>query len=162
MRRVPRYYNTIWMFWLRHVFTVFLPFFLISYMNWAIVLAIRHKKMSLRGAMVRASVGDELATVSGSSVRRATRMLLLVVASYLCANVVNVFIAVWEHVDLRGLLTNYITFYSIITDVISLLTITATAARLPIYLYCNVQVRCLPCPSPALPTALVNRRCARS
>lgn len=66
-------------------------------------------------------------------VRAATRMLILVVTCYLLANILDVFIATWEYID-RNSLAACPGFYTIVTDISSLLSVVSSSARLPIYL----------------------------
>jgi hypothetical protein len=80
-----------------------------------------------------------LAEQTKANVRAATRMLILIVSCYLGANVVNVIITFWEFIS-NDTLKQYPMFYTMGADVVSLLTVGAAAARLPIYCSCNVQV----------------------
>lgn len=57
----------------------------------------------------------------------------MVVTCYLFSNIIDVFIAAWEYLDDASLL-QLEEFYSIATDVSSLLTILAASLRFPIYL----------------------------
>ncbi|MCP9266261.1 hypothetical protein DINM_021777 [Dirofilaria immitis] len=66
-------------------------------------------------------------------VKAATRSLIMVVTCYLCSNIIDVIIAAWEYLDNASLL-QLEEFYSIATDVSSLLTILAASLRFPIYL----------------------------
>lgn len=68
-----------------------------------------------------------------SRVRAATRMLIIIVSCYLCTNIVDVFIATWEYVDAASL-SEMSGFYTVATDVSSLLSVTGAALRLPIYI----------------------------
>lgn len=68
-----------------------------------------------------------------SRVKAATRSLIMVVTCYLFSNIIDVFIAAWEYLDDASLL-QLEEFYSIATDVSSLLTILAASLRFPIYL----------------------------
>ena len=72
----------------------------------------------------------------------ATRMLVLVVVTYLLARALDVFITVWEYIDSESLNRPEIAlFYTLSVDLISLLTVGMTTTRLPIYYLCNNGIR---------------------
>ncbi len=134
------WFNTIWMYWTRNITTVFLPFILLAYMNMAIVRAKRERTTSLRATFVAASMGQKMADESKVELQAATRMLILVVSTYLVANTLNVLITAWEHIDMASIRQHH-KFYTLSADVVSLLTVICTALRLPIYMWCNKWVR---------------------
>uniref|UniRef100_A0AC34FPP9 Gustatory receptor n=1 Tax=Panagrolaimus sp. ES5 TaxID=591445 RepID=A0AC34FPP9_9BILA len=106
-------YGTLFRFYLRNIFTVFVPFFLLGYLNLNIL-----------------------------KIRSATRLLVLVVFSYLIANVLNVLITAWEYVDFKSTQTEVaFEIYEVLTDVISVLYVFTCASRLFIYLLCNQEIR---------------------
>uniref|UniRef100_A0A1I8B6M6 G_PROTEIN_RECEP_F1_2 domain-containing protein n=1 Tax=Meloidogyne hapla TaxID=6305 RepID=A0A1I8B6M6_MELHA len=123
------FYGTVFRFYVRTIATVFVPFFLLAYLNARIVLILRRQKRS--AAMFRfGSAYDHKLRV-----RSATRLLLLIVCSYLLANFPNVAITAWEYLDLDS--TQSENFYSII----SMLYVLSCASRLLIYLSCNEEIR---------------------
>lgn len=65
-------------------------------------------------------------------VREATRLLVLVVCTYLLANVLMVVECTWEYAD-RSSLEAMPLLHEYTSDVVSLLTVVAGAVRLPIY-----------------------------
>ena len=92
--------------------------------------------------------------------KSATKMMLVIVASYLLCNLLNLFITFWEILDKEHLVINYpevqlsalvscrlradgqpLQAYEMGTDVVSLLTITNSSLRLPIYYVCNPKIR---------------------
>uniref|UniRef100_A0A914VYJ7 Uncharacterized protein n=1 Tax=Plectus sambesii TaxID=2011161 RepID=A0A914VYJ7_9BILA len=68
-------------------------------------------------------------------------MLVMVVCTYLIANILNVLITFLEFFDMDGLKTNYAGFYTFSVDIVSLLTVVASALRLPIYCACQAEIR---------------------
>lgn len=64
----------------------------------------------------------------------------MVVSCYLCSNIIDVFIAAWEYLDSASLM-ELEEFYTIVTDVSSLLTVLASSLRLPIYLINDTIIR---------------------
>uniref|UniRef100_A0AC35U6W9 G_PROTEIN_RECEP_F1_2 domain-containing protein n=1 Tax=Rhabditophanes sp. KR3021 TaxID=114890 RepID=A0AC35U6W9_9BILA len=65
-------------------------------------------------------------------VRSTTRTLIIVVTCYLWANILDVIVASWEYIDDDSLKSSPM-FYTVATDVSSLLPVLACALRLPIY-----------------------------
>ena len=47
----------------------------------------------------------------------------------------------WEHVNKLDLILNHGKFYSLSVDVVSLLTVVASASRLPAYCFCNPAIQ---------------------
>uniref|UniRef100_A0A914UIX5 G-protein coupled receptors family 1 profile domain-containing protein n=1 Tax=Plectus sambesii TaxID=2011161 RepID=A0A914UIX5_9BILA len=130
------YYDAIWRFWTRKITTTFLPFFVLAYCNAAIVISVhRQNRHNMVKTLIRfVTVGPNAQPYQGrSSVRAATRMLIMVVTCYLLANVLDVIIAAWEYIDGASLTQRYAEFYAIAADISSLLTVVAGALRLPIY-----------------------------
>ncbi|ETN79092.1 hypothetical protein NECAME_10039 [Necator americanus] len=77
-----------------------------------------------------------------SKIRSATRLLVLIVCSYLLANVLNVLITLWEYVAFQSTQTQeaYV-IYEACTDVISVLYVLVCATRLLVYITCNKEIR---------------------
>ncbi|KAK6041732.1 hypothetical protein COOONC_20761, partial [Cooperia oncophora] len=77
-----------------------------------------------------------------SKIRSATRLLVLIVCSYLLANVLNVLITLWEYVAFQSTQTQeaYV-IYEACTDVISVLYVLVCATRLFVYISCNKEIR---------------------
>uniref|UniRef100_A0A1I8ETP9 G-protein coupled receptors family 1 profile domain-containing protein n=1 Tax=Wuchereria bancrofti TaxID=6293 RepID=A0A1I8ETP9_WUCBA len=130
------YYDGIWRFWTRRIATVFLPFFVLLYCNAAIVVNLRknNRENTIKMLVLYCIFGISVASCKlRNRVKTATRSLIMVVTCYLCSNIIDVFIAAWEYLDDASLL-QLEEFYSIATDVSSLLTILAASLRFPIYL----------------------------
>ncbi|KAL3107198.1 hypothetical protein niasHT_011917 [Heterodera trifolii] len=129
-------YGTVFRFYIRTTATVFVPFFFLAYLNTRIVLRLRKQKRS--AAMFRFGGAND----HKLRVRSATRLLVLIVCSYLLANFPNVFITAWEYLDLASTQSeHYYDIYETITDVISMLYVLSCASRLAIYLSCNEELR---------------------
>uniref|UniRef100_A0AC35GR49 G-protein coupled receptors family 1 profile domain-containing protein n=1 Tax=Panagrolaimus sp. PS1159 TaxID=55785 RepID=A0AC35GR49_9BILA len=128
-------YGTLFRFYLRNIFTVFVPFFLLGYLNLNIVNTLRKQHRS--AAMFRFGSSEHKLKI-----RSATRLLVLVVFSYLIANVLNVMITAWEYIDFKSTQTEVaFEIYEVLTDVISVLYVFTCASRLFIYLLCNQEIR---------------------
>uniref|UniRef100_A0A914I762 G-protein coupled receptors family 1 profile domain-containing protein n=1 Tax=Globodera rostochiensis TaxID=31243 RepID=A0A914I762_GLORO len=129
-------YGTIFRFYIRTIATVFVPFFFLAYLNTRIVLRLRKQKRSAAMFRFGGAYDHKL------RVRSATRLLVLIVCSYLLANFPNVFITAWEYLDLASTQSeHYYDIYETITDVISMLYVLSCASRLAIYLSCNEELR---------------------
>uniref|UniRef100_A0A0R3RWH7 G_PROTEIN_RECEP_F1_2 domain-containing protein n=1 Tax=Elaeophora elaphi TaxID=1147741 RepID=A0A0R3RWH7_9BILA len=130
------YYDGIWRFWTRRIATVFLPFFVLLYCNAAIVVNLRrnNRESTIKMLVLYCIFGISVASCKlRNRVKAATRALIMVVTCYLFSNIIDVFIAAWEYLDAASL-SQLEEFYSIATDVSSLLTILAASLRFPIYL----------------------------
>ncbi|VDO50764.1 unnamed protein product [Haemonchus placei] len=116
----------------RNFVTVFAPFFILAYFNIRIVKALtKHTKLTV----------CQLAGNALANARSATRTLVMVVCCYLVSNIISVALTIWEHLDKESLLTHYSNMYAIAVDLVSLLTTSACACRLPIYLACQASLR---------------------
>ncbi|KAK0398267.1 hypothetical protein QR680_002505 [Steinernema hermaphroditum] len=132
-------YHTIFRFWYRNFATIFVPFFILAYLNIRIVRVFTiHQKKSYC-----ADMNDSVEkTKRKITARAATRTLVFVVCTYLISNIINVLITVWEHIDKKSLMSEaYVGMYAIALDLVSLLTNLACATRLPIYLTCQATLR---------------------
>uniref|UniRef100_A0A7I4YRL2 G_PROTEIN_RECEP_F1_2 domain-containing protein n=1 Tax=Haemonchus contortus TaxID=6289 RepID=A0A7I4YRL2_HAECO len=145
-------YNVVWRFWYRNFVTVFAPFFILAYFNIRIVKALtKHTKLTvcqlagnalLEQAKRKMSENPILDPVKRkANARSATRTLVMVVCCYLVSNIISVALTIWEHLDKESLLTHYSNMYAIAVDLVSLLTTSACACRLPIYLACQASLR---------------------
>lgn len=128
------WYGTVFRFYIRNIMTVFVPFFLLAYLNYRIVRTLRDQQRSAQ--MFRLSSDHK------SKIRSATRLLVLIVCSYLLANVLNVLITLWEYVAFQSTQTKdaYV-IYEFCTDVISVLYVLVCATRLFVYISCNKEIR---------------------
>uniref|UniRef100_A0A914CQK4 G-protein coupled receptors family 1 profile domain-containing protein n=1 Tax=Acrobeloides nanus TaxID=290746 RepID=A0A914CQK4_9BILA len=127
-------YGTLFRFYLRNIVAVFIPFFLLAYLNFLVVMTLRKQHM--------ATMFQFGASEHKQKVRSATRLLVLIVCSYLLANVLNVLITAWEYVDFDSTQDeNLFDVYEILTDVISVLYILICASRLFVYISCNEEIR---------------------
>ncbi|KJH52036.1 hypothetical protein DICVIV_01737 [Dictyocaulus viviparus] len=124
------WYGTVFRFYIRNIMTVFLPFFLLSYLNYRIVRTLRKKH--------RAAELFQMSSDHKKKIRSATRLLVLIVCSYLIANVLNVLITLWEYIAFQSTQTQEVyEVYEFCTDVISVLYVLVCATRLFIYIICN-------------------------
>ncbi len=71
----------------------------------------------------------------------ATRELISEVLEYLVSNVMNVVLAVWETFALELLMTKFMDFYDFGSDFANIITVFCRTLRLPIYCYCNTEIR---------------------
>uniref|UniRef100_A0A1I7YIC6 G_PROTEIN_RECEP_F1_2 domain-containing protein n=1 Tax=Steinernema glaseri TaxID=37863 RepID=A0A1I7YIC6_9BILA len=139
--RENRYY-LVWRFWYRNLITILLPFFVLMAMNAQIVNELRKQAYDpLVSHFTDHQRQPNHAKQRKARIRSATRTLVLIVVTYLLANVLNVIITIWEHIDAETLLFSYTQFYIISVDAVSLLTIVACALRLPIYWGCQPLLR---------------------
>uniref|UniRef100_A0A0K0DPS7 G_PROTEIN_RECEP_F1_2 domain-containing protein n=1 Tax=Angiostrongylus cantonensis TaxID=6313 RepID=A0A0K0DPS7_ANGCA len=151
-------YKTIWMFWCRNVLNVFLPFSLLLLLNTATVSNLnKHPRDFLIQASAEISQNEREIFImllfiiffnSGPDTsakfkkRDATRTLAALVTVYLLTNTLNLILTIMEFINpelLRDLADGRI--YKYLADLSSLLTISSTAARLPIYFHCNHEIR---------------------
>ncbi|CAJ0603678.1 unnamed protein product [Cylicocyclus nassatus] len=131
-------YNVVWRFWYRNFVTIIAPFFILAYFNIRIVKALtRHTKMTVCQLAGNALVEQ---AKRKATARAATRTLVMVVSCYLISNIISVVLTIWEHLD-KEMLMEYVNFYAIAIDLVSLLTTSACACRLPIYLTCQNALR---------------------
>ncbi|CAG9540677.1 unnamed protein product [Cercopithifilaria johnstoni] len=123
-------------FWFRNIVTILFPFFTLLFLNVRIVN--EHRKNFLVG---KYNMESAIAKERKARIRAATRTLMLVVCTYLLANMLSVIITIWEHTDETSLFSNFLDFYIFSVDAVSLLTIVACVLRLPIYASCQPALR---------------------
>ncbi|VDM97267.1 unnamed protein product [Thelazia callipaeda] len=126
-------------FWFRNIVTILFPFFTLMFLNVRIVNELR--KGFSTGRHHIDSIRADSAKERKARIRAATRTLVLVVCTYLLANMLNVIITIWEHTDATSLFSSFLDFYIFSVDTVSLLTIVACALRLPIYASCQPTLR---------------------
>jgi len=69
-------------------------------------------------------------------------MLVLVASCYLICNLLNVIVTAWEFIDVESLYTPSIRpIYTLLSDLVSILTVLSCAVRLPIYYTCHARIR---------------------
>ncbi|KAH7730538.1 Protein T11F9.1 a [Aphelenchoides avenae] len=117
------HYNLLWRIGFRNVVTVLFPFFLLLVMNVKIVSVIRTTQFEL------ISCGKLSEMQRKRRVRAATRTLLMIVFTYLLANVLNVILTFWEYIDIKSLTEKFLAFYTFGVDTVSILTILAGVLR---------------------------------
>ncbi|KAI1727567.1 7 transmembrane receptor (rhodopsin family) domain-containing protein [Ditylenchus destructor] len=128
-------YKTVYKFWFRSIVNTFLPFFLGLYFNIRIVSRLNQQHSAAR--LFRFATSEHR-----KNIRSATRMLVLVACCYLACNLLNVIVTAWEFIDMTSLMTPELRpFYTYSSDLVSLLTVFASAVRLPIYYACNARIR---------------------
>ncbi|VDO23526.1 unnamed protein product [Haemonchus placei] len=144
-------YKTIWMFWCRNFLNVFLPFSLLLMLNTATIANLnRYSKESVIEKPQQSCVQKLPSLIHGSAAaaearkkkKDATRTLAALVTVYLLANTLNLLLTIMEFIRpewLRNLGEGRI--YKYLADLSSLLTISSTATRLPVYFHCNREIR---------------------
>uniref|UniRef100_A0A914ZH36 Secreted protein n=1 Tax=Parascaris univalens TaxID=6257 RepID=A0A914ZH36_PARUN len=97
------------MFWARNIFTVFLPFTLLFFLNWATRRNMSFERTDLllsehlsKGVKARCTSLD-LILFHRRRKREATRTLVCVVSTYLITNTPNLLITIWEHIHIDSL-----------------------------------------------------------
>ncbi|UMM29753.1 hypothetical protein L5515_011958 [Caenorhabditis briggsae] len=140
-------YKTIWMFWCRSIFNVFLPFFLLLVLN-SLTISNLNK---LHNNGFQSILVEQMPTLlrrnsEACAARRrkrdATRTLAALITIYLLTNTLNLLITIMEFInpDVLGSLGEGWT-YKYLADLSSVLTISSTAFRLPVYFHCNRDIR---------------------
>lgn len=130
--------NEVYSYWrvlFRAIFTILIPFFLLSFMNIMIVIVLSRKEFEYLHTTKLSDAKRK------SRVRAATRTLVFVVFTYLLSNILNVVIILWEYIDYEGLTIDMGDFYLFAVDTVSILTIFGGALRLPIYVTCQSNLR---------------------
>uniref|UniRef100_A0A914YWZ3 G-protein coupled receptors family 1 profile domain-containing protein n=1 Tax=Panagrolaimus superbus TaxID=310955 RepID=A0A914YWZ3_9BILA len=133
----------IYRFWIRRIMTIFIPFFVLASCNVAIVYNLRgnQKDKMVKHLILHMTSGHSKdLTRLKSRVRTATQILIIVVTCYLFANIIDVIIAFLEYMAPEAL-QEYDAFYTIATDVSSLLSTLSSALRLPIYIANDKLIR---------------------
>ncbi|CAJ0959082.1 unnamed protein product, partial [Mesorhabditis belari] len=136
-------FDMLWKFWVRKIFSVFLPFVVLAYFNAAIVMNVRKtdRDQTVKTLILYVTVGSKgEVTRLRSRLRTVTRMLVMVVCTYLFSNILDVIIAFWENID-PVTLTAHKEFYTVTSDISSFLPILACALRLPIYTVNDREIR---------------------
>ncbi|EFO92882.1 hypothetical protein CRE_10195 [Caenorhabditis remanei] len=140
-------YKTIWMFWCRSIFNVFLPFSLLLILNSLTITNLN--KLHING--FQSVLVEQMPTLlrrnsEACAARRrkrdATRTLAALITIYLLTNTLNLLITIMEFInpDVLGSLGEGWT-YKYLADLSSVLTISSTAFRLPVYFHCNGDIR---------------------
>ncbi|KAF8376317.1 hypothetical protein PRIPAC_82746 [Pristionchus pacificus] len=128
-------FDKIWKFWIRKLLTVILPFVVLAYFNVAIVMNVRKsdRDQIVKTLILYVTVGPRGdSTRLSSRLRTVTRMLVIVVCTYLFSNVIDVIIAIMENLDWETLEGNP-EIYTVASDISSFLPILACAIRPVIY-----------------------------
>ncbi|EGT51093.1 hypothetical protein CAEBREN_32501 [Caenorhabditis brenneri] len=182
-------YKTIWMFWCRSIFNVFLPFSLLLILNsltisnlnklhingFQSVLVENRCQSSATASSTSEPLPDNVScrpllgpSITSSTInsfassdqmptllrrnseacaarrrkRDATRTLAALITIYLLTNTLNLLITIMEFInpDVLGSLGEGWT-YKYLADLSSVLTISSTAFRLPVYFHCNGDIR---------------------
>uniref|UniRef100_A0A0N5BPX6 G_PROTEIN_RECEP_F1_2 domain-containing protein n=1 Tax=Strongyloides papillosus TaxID=174720 RepID=A0A0N5BPX6_STREA len=132
-------YNTYWKFYYRNIVTVLLPFFLLMIFNIGILNKLRKRDKHIITAFLLKE--QESIKARKTRIRAATRTTVLVGLTYLFSNALNVVITIWEHVDAIALTEMYFDFYVISVDLVSVLTVIASAMRIIIYACSQTTMR---------------------
>uniref|UniRef100_W6NF98 7TM GPCR domain containing protein n=1 Tax=Haemonchus contortus TaxID=6289 RepID=W6NF98_HAECO len=129
-------YKTAYKFWFRSIITIVLPFILCFYLNIGIIRLLRAQHQGAK--LFRFATSEHR-----KNIRSATLMLVFVTCTYLASNMLNVIVYTWELIDKPSLMSEQLRpFYTLSSDLVSLLTVLASACRLPIYIACNARIRC--------------------
>ncbi|CAD5212462.1 unnamed protein product [Bursaphelenchus okinawaensis] len=126
-------YGTVFRFYLRTIFTVLVPFFLLMSLNIMIVQKLQRQSRS--HSMFRFGKSDHK-----QKIRSATRLLVFIVMGYLIANTLNVAITAWEFIDFEST-GGWYNLYETLTDIISMLYVLTCATRIIVYSICNEEIR---------------------
>ncbi|WKX93607.1 hypothetical protein Q1695_011124 [Nippostrongylus brasiliensis] len=129
-------YKSVYKFWFRSIITIILPFALCFYLNIGIIRRLRAQHHGAK--LFRFATSEHR-----KNIRSATLMLVFVTCTYLASNMLNVIVYTWELIDKPSLMSEQLRpFYTLSSDLVSLLTVLASACRLPIYIACNARIRC--------------------
>ncbi|EYC24483.1 hypothetical protein Y032_0013g1929 [Ancylostoma ceylanicum] len=136
-------YKTVWMFWCRNFLNVFLPFSLLLLLNSATIANLnKHSREFIAEQLPSLLPGGTHASLARRKKKDATRTLAALVTIYLLSNTLNLLLTIMEFIDpefLRELGEGRV--YNYLADLSSLLTISSTASRLPVYYHCNHEIR---------------------
>ncbi|ETN69298.1 hypothetical protein NECAME_05280, partial [Necator americanus] len=136
-------YKTVWMFWCRNFLNVFLPFSLLLMLNWATIANLnKNSKDFIAEQLPTLLPGGAKAPLVMRKKKDATRTLAALVTIYLLTNTLNLLLTIMEFIHpefLRDLGEGRV--YNYLADLSSLLTISSTATRLPVYYHCNHEIR---------------------
>ncbi|PAV63815.1 hypothetical protein WR25_03229 isoform A [Diploscapter pachys] len=146
------YYKEIWMFWCRSFLNVFIPFALLLFLNSATISNLSKSSKEVQQTLLPSpmhtplqpmpSSGSNSAFTARRRKRDATRTLAALVSVYLLTNSLNLFLTIMEFIN-KDALDNIADglLYRYLADLSSLLTISSTAFRLPVYYHCNGELR---------------------
>uniref|UniRef100_A0A0K0EU23 G_PROTEIN_RECEP_F1_2 domain-containing protein n=1 Tax=Strongyloides venezuelensis TaxID=75913 RepID=A0A0K0EU23_STRVS len=148
------YYALFWRLIFRNIFTILAPFFFLLIIN-ARVVYILHQypttiintfpiDTSLMTTVMEKQTNNPKLSYEYQRkvrVRAATKTLLFVSLSYILSNFLNVILTLWEYIDIELLQLEYLPFYTITVDLISIFTVLAGVLRLPIYVICMPEMR---------------------
>ncbi|CAI2354711.1 unnamed protein product [Caenorhabditis sp. 36 PRJEB53466] len=131
-------FNQYWRFYFRNIFTILAPFFVLLLVNCLLLFRLQeHVKKSKYGDQDKKNVKEKKARI-----RATTKSVVIIVCTYLLSNLLSVIITIWEYIDSASIFSpDWIAFYVLSVDVISISTIIASSARLPIYAYFQPQLR---------------------
>ncbi|CAB3405844.1 unnamed protein product [Caenorhabditis bovis] len=131
-------YHYLFRFWYRNFVTVFAPFFILLYLNVRIVKELSSYTTATICLITTGSTVD--LQKRKANARAATRTLVMVGCCYIISNIINVILTSLEQAN-NHIAQDYPDLYIVAIDLVSLLTTMACAARLPIYLYCQPDLR---------------------
>ncbi|EFP08955.1 hypothetical protein CRE_18074 [Caenorhabditis remanei] len=131
-------FNQYWRFYFRNIFTILAPFFILLLVNCLLLFQLReHNRKSKFADHDKQNVKEKKARI-----RATTKSVVIIVCTYLMSNLLSVIITIWEYIDSASIFSEeWLAFYVLSVDVISLLTIVASSARLPIYAYFQPLLR---------------------
>ncbi|KAF8375743.1 hypothetical protein PRIPAC_82172 [Pristionchus pacificus] len=133
------FYSQVYMFYTRNIVNVFLPFLLLLLFNLAAVHNLSRQR--------RPDVLIESPSLMGhtnvnnrSSLKDASRTLIVLVTTYLLTNVLNLCITLVEFIH-PDLTQQHDKWYTFLSDLSSILAVSATSLRLPVYFATNGMMR---------------------
>uniref|UniRef100_A0A0N4ZR60 G_PROTEIN_RECEP_F1_2 domain-containing protein n=1 Tax=Parastrongyloides trichosuri TaxID=131310 RepID=A0A0N4ZR60_PARTI len=151
------YYALFWRLIFRNIFTILAPFFFLVVINGRVVYILhQYPTTNIMNPFNESTliISDILKNKSNNiikkinledqrkrRVRQATKTLLLVALSYILSNFLNVILTLWEYFNIDILQIEYLVFYTITVDLISMFTVLVGALRLPIYVICMPEMR---------------------
>lgn len=140
------------MFVTRNIVERIVPFFLLIFLNFMIIRTLRKETRRFANMDKTASCNECLNKRSLKVIIRAyccnhiscfqdaTRTLVAVVSLYLASQSLQVFITFWEAFHRDSLENDFTEVYSYLNDIVSILTLTCSAIRFPVYMSCNQNI----------------------
>ncbi|GMR48202.1 hypothetical protein PMAYCL1PPCAC_18397, partial [Pristionchus mayeri] len=133
------FYSQVYMFYTRNIVNVFLPFLLLLLFNLAAVHNLsRQRRPDVLIEKVR--LPPPLPPPLSLSLQDASRTLIALVSTYLLTNTLHLCITVVEFIA-NDLTLQYSEWYTFFSDLSSILAVSATALRLPVYFATNGMMR---------------------
>uniref|UniRef100_A0A0N5A3S6 G_PROTEIN_RECEP_F1_2 domain-containing protein n=1 Tax=Parastrongyloides trichosuri TaxID=131310 RepID=A0A0N5A3S6_PARTI len=137
-------YSVYWRFWIRRIATIFGPFFILTFCNLSIIYHLRKhfEEENLKKMLTVDYTSSQSIDLLSHRlrIRAMTRSLIMVVSCYLWANIIDVVVAFWEYINVESL-KSLPGFYTVASDISSVLPVLASAVRLIIYSINDVVIK---------------------